>query len=60
MSYKIAQAGIQTEATVARMPTDRGGLATLAAGAVFSLGLILAIITGFELLSDSVAPEVLR
>src|SRR3954463_3529954 len=51
----IALAGLLAIVVSAGMPKEWGGLPTLITGAVFSLGLILVIIAGSELLTGNMA-----
>jgi formate transporter len=51
----IAMAGLLAIVVSAGMPEQWGGLVTLFTGAVFSLGLILVIIAGSELLTGNMA-----
>jgi formate/nitrite transporter len=51
----IALAGLLAIVVSAGMPAEWGGLPTLITGAVFSLGLILVIVAGSELLTGNMA-----
>src|SRR4051794_4217867 len=51
----IAIAGLLAIVVSAGMPAEWGGLVTLLTGAVFSLGLILVIVAGSELLTGNMA-----
>src|SRR4051812_33743263 len=51
----IAIAGLLAIVVSAGMPPEWGGLVTLLTGAVFSLGLILVIVAGSELLTGNMA-----
>ena len=51
----IAIAGLLAIVVSAGMPTEWGGLPTFITGAVFSLGLILVVIAGSELLTGNMA-----